>query len=183
MKGTIKLGQNTKGHLNNLKALGYDAQINAAGDIECEVQGFVSHLDLTSGPEQLMDLIGEQKALTYSSKVKLFDEKSGEVKEFNGVPMCLKLGGFSKKMGLPNLSCLVMKSGEGKKAAPAAQVPKEWAGLAALLQKTAVKQASAPIKAAPVITKEEDADEAVDRIDAEEETAEWENFHDIESGD
>ena len=134
MKAFIKLGTQTKNHATALRALGYEVQTDGE-NIITEVTGTVSYLDLTSGPDALVQLIREQKALTYGSKVTMFDEKTGENKVFTGVPLCLKLVGFSKKLGLPNLSCLVMKTGEAKAKAPAAQVPAEWASLAALLKR------------------------------------------------
>lgn len=134
MKAFIKLGTQTKNHATALRALGYEVQTDGE-NIITEVTGTVSHLDLTDGPEALVEVIQARKALTYGSKVTMFDEKTGENKVFTGVPMCLKLVGFSKRLGLPNLSCLVMKTGEGKAKVAAANVPPEWASLAALLKK------------------------------------------------
>jgi len=163
-KGFIKLGQNTKSHATSLRALGYESHINEEGDIETVVEGFVSSLDLSAGsPEPLMDVIGEQKALTYGTKVTLTDPETGEAKAFTGVPMCLKLGAISKRMGLPvNLSCLVMKSNEGKAGkAPSAPVPPAWANFAQLLKAPAKAAAAAP----PPVVEEDDAVEAVEASD------------------
>jgi len=152
MKAIIKLNQNTKNHASSLKNLGYQAEV-VGDEIVTEVEGFVAHLDLVDekGPEALMEVIASKKALTYGTKVTMFDEKSGEVKVYTSVPMCLKLGAFSKRMGLPDLSCLVMK-GDGKGRAPAAEVPRNWAAFAQFLGGT---------KAAPAIVSESEEAEDV----------------------
>lgn len=147
-KGTIKFGNNTKGHFAALSQLGYKVERDAEGNIVTEVEGFVTALDLSEGsPEPLMDVIGAQKALTYGTKLTLRDPESGETKTFSGVPMCLKLGAISKRMGLPvNLSCLVMKAEGGGKKAAAVAVPANWAAFSQLLAGVAPKPVAAPME-------------------------------------
>ena len=98
--GTIKSGKNTKGHAANLRRMGYE--VNEKGDeLEVQVSGFVSHLDLSVSQDALKEVIAQKAALTYQSKIIFKDGKT-----LFGVPACMRLGA---------LSCLVMKPGREAK--------------------------------------------------------------------
>jgi len=116
MIGTIKVNSNTKQHAANLRSFGYEVTEGSDGLLRVEVTGFVTSVDVSCGVSSLREVISLRQALTYSTKV-IFPEGT-----FQSLPACLKLAGLSKKAGLPNLSCLIMKNGEGKASREAAPI-------------------------------------------------------------
>lgn len=134
-KGTTKLNQNTKSHPKALQSLGYTVELSPAGDsFTVEGRGeLVKSLDLTTNPgEVLLALVQRGDLLTYGTKVTYMHPETGEVKVASSVPMCLALGGISKRAGIPfNLSCLVVQIEKEKAAKPAAEANPAWAGFLA----------------------------------------------------
>lgn len=132
----ISLNSQTKKHPITLSNLGYAGKVDGES-ILVQVTGFVPVLDLTNGPEALIQLIADKKALTYGSKVILPGgvTKKGmnifSMKELNKEPI---VGKLRAKLGLAadkfvDFSALVMNEGEKKpkeKAVSTVKLPDGW---------------------------------------------------------
>lgn len=127
IKGNIKLNNNTKNHAASLTKLGYE--VESAGDhIVVHGSEVLKTLDLSEDPAgALLQVIENRQLLSYGTRVKMV--VGDEIKEYSSVPMCLKLGGLCKAIGIPhNLSCLVVQpEGKGKAAKTAVEVDPRFA--------------------------------------------------------
>ena len=120
VKGTIKIGKPTAGHRALLTKMGYAVE-EKEGLLHVEGSEFVRSLDVSGEDDaiksSLIVFARERLLLTYGSKV-TFRSPDGEVKTLTSLPAVNTLVSMCRRLGLPNLSCLVVKPAEKETLSP-----------------------------------------------------------------